>query len=142
MFPAIALCLAILAVPPNPSSVSETPVSPSPPAAPQTHLPGNCTPPSITYQVDPEFTMEARKAKVLGKVLVAFIVDANGNPVNVHIFKSLVDTTAKKKQQAAAQSLDQSAVDAVKQYRFKPATCAGKPVPMSIRVEVAFQIIK
>jgi TonB family protein len=141
MLPVFVLYLALFAIPPSTPPANEPPASPSTPSASENHLPGDCSPPILTYKVDPEFNMEAQNAKVLGKVVVALIVDAQGNPVNVHISKSLVDTTAKKKQ-AAAQSLDQSAVDAVRQYRFKPATCAGKPVPMSLRVEVNFQIVK
>jgi TonB family protein len=139
--PAIALYLATFAVPPNTPPSNEPPVSPSPPASSQNHLPADCSPPILTYKVDPEFTLEAQKAKVLGKVLVALTVDAQGNPVNVHIFKSLA-STVKKKQQAAALSLDQRALDAVKQYRFKPATCAGKPVAFQLQVEINFQIVK
>lgn len=139
--PAIALYLATFAVPPNTPPSNEPPASPSPPASSQNHLPADCSPPILTYKVDPEFTLEAQKAKVLGKVLVALTVDAQGNPVNVHIFKSLA-STVKKKQQAAALSLDQRALDAVKQYRFKPATCAGKPVAFQLQVEINFQIVK
>jgi protein TonB len=36
--------------------------------------------------------------------------------------------------------LDEKAVEAVKQYRFKPAMEGGKPVPVELNVEVNFQI--
>jgi protein TonB len=36
--------------------------------------------------------------------------------------------------------LDGKAVEAVKQYRFKPALEAGKPVAVELNVEVNFQI--
>jgi protein TonB len=36
--------------------------------------------------------------------------------------------------------LDEKAVDAVKQYKFKPATQDGKPVPVQVNLEVNFQI--
>ncbi len=45
-----------------------------------------------------------------------------------------------KKHQAAAASLDQTAVDTVKQYKFKPAMKDGKPVAVYLNVEVDFQI--
>lgn len=144
MLPVLARWLALFvtqeAAPAQPNG--QPPAGPSPPTASQSPLPGDCSAPVLTYKVDPEFNMKAQNAKVLGKVVVALIVDARGNPINVHISKSLVDPTAKKRQQAAAQSLDQSAVDAVRQYRFKPATCAGKPVAVVLQVAVNFQIVK
>ena len=36
--------------------------------------------------------------------------------------------------------LDAKAVEAVKQYKFKPAMENGKPVPVPLNVEVNFQI--
>jgi protein TonB len=36
--------------------------------------------------------------------------------------------------------LDKKAVDAVKQYRFKPATLQGKAVPVEVNIEVTFGI--
>ncbi len=143
MLPAIALLLALLPPQANPSSPPQS-STPRPglttPVQSDNHLPKNCSPPSISYQVEPEFTLEAKKAKVLGAIiLVGLIVDVQGNPVNVHIAKSLA-STVKKKQQAVALTLDQRAVDAVKQYRFKPAICNGRPVPVELNVEVNFQI--
>jgi protein TonB len=36
--------------------------------------------------------------------------------------------------------LDQKALEAVRQYRFKPAMENGHPVPVQVNVEVQFQI--
>ena len=36
--------------------------------------------------------------------------------------------------------LDQKALNDVKQYRFKPATLQGKPVPVEVNIEVHFRI--
>jgi protein TonB len=35
--------------------------------------------------------------------------------------------------------LDEKAVDAVKQYKFKPAMEGDKPVPVEVNLEVNFQ---
>ena len=103
MLPVIALYLATFAIPPNTPPTNEPPVSPSPPASSQIRLSRDCSPAILTYKVDPEFTMEAQKAKVLGKVLVALTVDTQGNPVDVHVLKSLA-STVKKKQRRRARS--------------------------------------
>jgi protein TonB len=89
---------------------------------------GGVSQPELIYKVDPEFSEEARKAKFMGIVLVNLIVDANGNPQNVHILRGV------------GMGLDEKAVEAVRQYKFKPAREAGKPVPVELNVEVNFQI--
>jgi len=82
----------------------------------------------VIYQVEPEFSEEARKAKFMGIVTVNLIVDTKGMPQNVHVLKGV------------GMGLDQKAVEAVRQYRFKPAIAEGKPVPVELNVQVDFQI--
>ncbi len=89
---------------------------------------GGVSSPELIYKVDPEFSEEARKAKFMGIVLVNLIVDQNGNPQNVHVLRGV------------GMGLDQKAIDAVKQYKFKPAKEGGKPVPVEMNVQVDFQI--
>jgi TonB family protein len=36
--------------------------------------------------------------------------------------------------------LDEKALEAVRQYKFKPAVFNGKPVPVEINIEVNFRI--
>jgi protein TonB len=99
--------------------------------------------PVVIHSVDPEFTQAARKAKVSGVVLVNLIVDQNGQPQNVHVLRGLVGPDGKpdpKVPKEVADEVGQKAVDAVKQYKFKPAMEAGKPVAVQLNVEVNFQV--
>jgi protein TonB len=89
---------------------------------------GGVSAPVLVYSVEPEFSEEARKAKAAGNVLVALIVDAQGRPQNVHVLRGV------------GMGLDEQAVKAVQQYKFKPAMEAGKPVAVQLNVEVNFQI--
>jgi periplasmic protein TonB len=89
---------------------------------------GSVTAPKIIYAVDPEFTDEARRAKFQGDCTVTLIVDAQGLPQRIRVVQRL------------GMGLDERAVEAVKQYKFKPATFKGKPVPVEINVEVIFRI--
>ena len=57
-----------------------------------------------------------------GVCVVAVVVNRDGLPEEVHVVKPL------------GAEFDSSAVTAVKQYRFKPATKAGKPVPVRVHV--------
>ncbi len=89
---------------------------------------GGVSAPVLVYQVEPTFSEEARKAKVAGNVLVNIWVDEKGNPTHVRVVRGV------------GMGLDEKAVEAVKQYRFKPAMEGGKPVTVEMNVEVGFQI--
>jgi protein TonB len=82
----------------------------------------------VVYSVDPEFSEEARKAKFSGNVLVDLIVDENGQPSHVRVARGV------------GMGLDEKAVEAVRQYKFKPATKDGKPVKVELSIDVNFQI--
>ncbi len=92
------------------------------------HVGGGVSAPSVIYSVDPEFSDEARRAKYQGICVVTLIVDSQGNPQRVRVTRPL------------GMGLDQKALDAVRQYRFKPAYFQGKPVPVEISIEVNFRI--
>jgi protein TonB len=89
---------------------------------------GGVSAPQLIYSVEPEFSEEARKAKVAGNVLVNLWVDTSGMPSHVHVIRGV------------GMGLDEKAVEAVKQYKFKPAMENGKPVLVELNVEVNFQI--
>ncbi len=60
-------------------------------------------------------------------VTLSLIVDAHGKPQDLKV------------SQSGGQVFDQSALDAVQQWRFKPATCEGEPLPSQISVRVEFR---
>jgi TonB family protein len=108
---------------------------------------GSVKSPIIIYQKEPEYTKEGRKAKVSGIVLVGMVVDEQGQPQNVHVVRGMgtgpdgkPDPKFKKAARKAADGMNENAVDAVKQYKFKPATENGKPVAVYLNVEVNFAI--
>jgi TonB family protein len=57
------------------------------------------SPPRVTYQVEPKFTKEERKAKVNGNILVNCWVNEQGNPINVHVLRGTGTTLARKPSQ-------------------------------------------
>jgi TonB family protein len=109
-----------------------TPASPTPTASASGVVPkkiGNgVSAPRVISQVDPEYTAHARETKTAGSVLLGLWVDTKGNPVNVHVVRSL------------DKGLDANAITAVKKYKFKPAMENGKPVLVALNLEVNFQI--
>jgi protein TonB len=89
---------------------------------------GGVSPPTVLFAPEPEFSEEARKAKVAGNVLVYLQVDTNGNPRNVKVLRGI------------GLGLDEKAMEAVRKYKFKPAMENGHPVIVEMNVEVNFQI--
>ena len=89
---------------------------------------GGVSEPKVIYQVDPEFSEEARRAKFSGDVYVSVIVDELGRPTHVHVVRGI------------GMGLDEKAVEAVKQYKFQPAMLGGKPVKVAVDVNVIFNI--
>ena len=90
---------------------------------------GGVSAPSVLSKVEPEYSEEARKAKWQGTVVVSVIVDELGRPRNVRVQRSL------------GLGLDQKAVEAVSQWRFKPGLKDGKPVPVIATIEVNFRLL-
>ena len=90
---------------------------------------GNVSAPVPLKTVEAEYSDQARRAKYRGVCLVGLIVDAQGNPQNLHIVRAL------------GMGLDEKALEAVRQYKFKPAMKDGKtPVPVFVNVEVNFRL--
>jgi len=92
------------------------------------HPGGGVSNPVLIYAPDPEFSDEARRAKYQGVCVVGLIVDAQGNPQRVRIVRPL------------GMGLDEKAMEAVRQYKFRPAMYKGHPVPVEINIEVNFRI--
>jgi protein TonB len=90
---------------------------------------GGVSAPVLVYGFEPEFSEEARRAKFSGNVIVGLWVDEKGNPLHVHVLRPV------------GMGLDERAVAAVKQYRFKPAMENGKPVTVEMNIEVTFTIL-
>jgi len=86
--------------------------------------------PKLVYSVDPKFSNKARHAKYQGICVLSLIVDKDGKPQDIHVVKKL------------GMGLDEKAVEAVRQYRFKPAYYKGHPVAVQINVEVNFRIYR
>jgi TonB family protein len=89
---------------------------------------GGVSAPQVIHSVQPEFTEEARQANHEGTVAIQLIVDAQGNPQNIRVTRQV------------GMGLDQKAIEAVRQYRFKPAMYQGHPVSVQMVIEVDFHL--
>ena len=86
------------------------------------------TPVHIVYKVSPVYPAEAKKNPVNGPVVLEMTVNQEGVPENVHVVKSL------------RADFDQSALDAVRQWRFSPAMHHGAPTAVETHITVNYQI--
>ncbi len=92
------------------------------------HVGGDVSAPKLVFAPDPQFTEKARRAKYQGVCVISTIVDEQGNPKRVQVVRHL------------GMGLDKKAVEAVRQYKFEPATRFGKPVAVEVNIEVNFRL--
>ena len=89
---------------------------------------GGVTAPKPIYNPAPNYSEEARKAKLQGTVMLSLVVDAHGNPTDIHVVKSL------------GMGLDESAMEKTRTWKFTPGTRNGVPVPVLMVLEVTFRL--
>jgi periplasmic protein TonB len=89
---------------------------------------GGVSAPQVVHSVEPGFTDDARRANYQGNVSVQLIVDPEGNPQNVRLVSHL------------GMGLDEKAIEAVRQYKFKPAMYQGHAVAVQILIDVDFHL--
>jgi TonB family protein len=87
------------------------------------------TAPSLLEKIEPEYSEEARTAQLAGTVVVGGEVGPDGLAHNLRILRGL------------GLGLDQKAMEAIEQWRFKPGTKDGQPVDVLVTVEVNFRLL-
>jgi TonB family protein len=92
------------------------------------HVGGGVSAPKKIYDPDPEYSEEARKAKYQGTCVLYVVVGPDGKPRDIRVQRTL------------GLGLDEKAIEAVKTWRFEPATKDGKPVAVAINIEVDFRL--
>ncbi len=80
--------------------------------------------------VKPTYPDLARKAKIEGMVILQIIVRKDGTVGNITVLRA----------PSARLGFEESAIDAVTQWRYKPAMQSGRPVDVYLTVQVAFEL--
>lgn len=88
------------------------------------------SPPAPIYKPEPNYSEEARKAKYEGTVVLAIVIDENGNVRQTHVVRSL------------GLGLDEKATEAVQKWKFRPGMKDGRPVPVQATIQVNFRLHK
>ena len=86
--------------------------------------------PVVLKEVKPQYTADAMRAKVQGAVWLECIVMPDGSVGDVRVTRSLDPVFG----------LDQEAIKAAKQWRFRPGVRQGEPVPVIITIELTFTL--
>jgi TonB family protein len=86
------------------------------------------TPPRVLREVKASYTDAARRAGITGEVVLEVVVRRDGSVGDVRIIRGL------------DAGLDTRAVDAVRQWRFAPATRQGAAVDVFVEIAVEFAL--
>jgi TonB family protein len=99
------------------------------PAAPAVPVPvgGDVTPARLISSVPPNYPAMAKTQHVAGDVRVDALIDANGRVTTMKVV-------------SGPSLLHQSAMDALRQWKYSAATLDGKPVPMHLTVTIQFRL--
>ncbi len=99
------------------------------PSAPAASLPigGDVKQAKLISSVPPAYPTLAKNQHVSGNVLVDALIDANGRVTTMKVV-------------SGPTLLHQAAMDALKQWRYQPASLDGKPVPMHLTVTIQFRL--
>lgn len=98
------------------------------PDGPPYRVGGDVLRPQKIAGAPPEYTLEARWARVTGAVIVDALIDEQGNVTDVKLLQGLFT------------GLDESAMTAIKAWKFKPAELNGRPVPVYYTLTVNFTV--
>lgn len=85
------------------------------------------TPPMAQETPPPDYPAELGCRQIGGQVVLDVSLAANGVPVEVRVSRS-----------SGVQALDESAIAAVRDWKFKPATVRGRPTASKLQVPVSF----
>jgi len=80
--------------------------------------------PRVLFRSEPEYTEEARVARVNTTIIVGLVVDENGAPRDVKILRG------------AGFGLDESALRAIQTWRFEPGSREGRHIRTSTQIEM------
>jgi protein TonB len=104
----------------------------APPPAPVNEAPiqvgGAVMKPVVIVRTEPRYTELARRAHAEGVVIIQAVIDERGYVTDVKLLRG------------QPMGLDQAAMDAVKTWRFKPATLHGRPVKVYFNLTVNFTL--
>jgi TonB family protein len=90
---------------------------------------GGMRPPKVLEKIEPEYSEEAREAKLTGTEVLLVQVGTDGVAHAIQVVRGL------------GLGLDEAGVDAISQWRFQPGEKEGQPVPVLATIEINFRLL-
>lgn len=101
-----------------------------PPAPKTLNVPGGVMAGNLLTKMEPVYPASAKHDKVQGQVVLAMRINKEGLPTNVRVQKSV------------RADLDESALTAVRQWRYEPYLLNGVPIVVDTTVNVTYSLQK
>ncbi len=95
---------------------------------PLCQTPGSLHPPKALEQPRPRYPPGARMIGQGGKVEVSAVIGTDGRLRNIAVIRS------------AGPALDEAALESLRTWRYQPATCDGKPIPVEATTSITFNL--
>src|SRR5581483_2500026 len=108
--------------------ISSTPVAVPKVAVQRVRVSQRVTQGMVIHRVQPTYPQMAKIARVQGAVVLAAIIGKDGTIQNLHVISS------------ASPLLNQAAIDAVRQWRYRPYILNGEPVEVDTQITVNFTL--
>ena len=105
------------------------PPAPPPPRAP-VRVGGQIETPALVRKVDPIYPDVAVSARIRGVVILEANVDRDGRVIDVKVLRT------------ANRLLDDAAITAVRQWRYRPLILNGSPEPFILTVVLTFSLVE
>jgi TonB family protein len=110
------------------AQVSQDPGAPAAKPVDPLKIGVDATLPRAIDMPDPEYSEEARAAKLQGTCALSLVVGADGKPRDIAVVRRL------------GMGLDEKAVEAIRAWTFEPARKQGVPVAARIHIQVNFRL--
>lgn len=83
----------------------------------------------LITKVMPKYPVEAKKARIEGKVVLNAVIGKDGSVLNLKV-------------DSGPRELQQSALDAVRQWKYKPYLLNGEPVEVMTKININYTLEK
>ena len=105
------------------------PVLPTTPAPKRIRVPARMAEANLVYDVAPKYPPEAGRGRIEGTVVLLAVIGKDGTVEDVRVEKGLP-------------MLAQAAIEAVKQWRYRPYLLNGEPVEVDSHITITFNLSK
>ena len=99
------------------------------PVPKRVRVPAQVAEANLVYDVAPKYPPEAGRARIEGTVVLLAVIGKDGSVEDVRV-------------KSGVSALTQAAIDAVKQWRYRPYLLNGEPVELESQITINFTLSK